>query len=106
MGKRKVGTILDDDLYRRAQETARRQGQSISHLLAAALKRYLGSQTSGASVVTETQGTYKVASKALKAALEEDLYDAGCGRGAVDGIYGGRNNSSTARRNARGSTAG
>jgi hypothetical protein len=75
--KRKIGTLLEDDLYRRAKETARQQGRSVNALLTAALEQYLSGQTSGASTVAETKGIYKVSSKAVRLVLDEDLYDAG-----------------------------
>ncbi len=75
--KRKVGTTLDEDLYRRAKASARRQGRGLNEMIAEALERFLSSQASRASVVRETRGTYKVSARVLHAVLEEDLYDAG-----------------------------
>jgi len=75
--KRKIGTTLDEDLYRRVKASAQRQGRDLNEVIAEALERFLGSQTSRASVVRDTQGTYKVSARALRAVLEEDLYDAG-----------------------------
>ncbi|MGQ0569584.1 MAG: hypothetical protein ACT4P5_08655 [Armatimonadota bacterium] len=74
--KRKVGTTLDAGLYRRAQEAARQQGRSLSDMLEEALERFLSSQMSRASVVSDTKGTFKVSAKMLRAVLEEDPYDA------------------------------
>jgi len=75
--KRKVGTTLDESLYHRAKTSARRQGRSLNDLIAEALEKLLNRQAARASVVRETQGTYKVSAKALRTVLEEDPYDAG-----------------------------
>jgi hypothetical protein len=75
--KRKIGTALDEQLYRRAKEAARRQGRSLNDLIAEALERTLSGAVPGASVVSETKGTYRITPAALRRVLEEDLYDAG-----------------------------
>jgi len=75
--KRKVGTTLDEQLYRRAKEAARQQGRSLNELIAEALERTLSSAASRASVVVETKGTYTISARGLRRALEEDPYDAG-----------------------------
>lgn len=74
--KRKVGTTIDEDLYRRVKETARRQGCSVNAVLTEALQAYLHTRSSRASIVKETRGTFKVPAGALRAVLEEDLYEA------------------------------
>lgn len=75
--KRKVGTILDEDLYRRVKEAARQQGRGLNEIFALALERYLNGRAIRASAVAETRATYKVSSKGLRTVLEEDPYDAG-----------------------------
>ena len=75
--KRKVGTTLDEQRYRRAKEAARQQGRSLNELIAEALERTLSSAASRASVVAETKGTYTISARGLRRALEEDPYDAG-----------------------------
>ena len=75
--KRKVGTTLEEGLYRRAKDAARRQGRSLNEIIAEALDRFLNSRTSRTSVVTTTKGTFRVSAKALRAVLDEDLHDAG-----------------------------
>jgi hypothetical protein len=75
--KRKVGTILDEDLYSRVRETARQQGRGLNEILTEALERYLGGQASRVSAVAETRATYRVSARAIRAVLEEDPYDAG-----------------------------
>ncbi|MBI4277941.1 MAG: hypothetical protein HY660_05745 [Armatimonadetes bacterium] len=74
--KRKIGTTLDEALYRRAKDTARRQDRSLNALIEEALERFLDTAASSPSVVAETWGTFKVSPKALRAILDEDLYGA------------------------------
>jgi len=73
--KRKVGTTLDAALYRQVKEIARQQGRTTNAVIEDALKRFLASGNSGASMVAETKGTFKVPARALRAALQESLYD-------------------------------
>lgn len=75
--KRKVGTTIDEALYSRAKEAARERGRSLNDVIEEALERFLSSQEVRGSIVAETKGTYKVSAKALRAVLEEDLFDAG-----------------------------
>lgn len=72
--KRKVGTALDSNLYRRVQDLARRQGRRTNAIIEEALTRFLARDGSGASVVEETKGTYNVTRKALRALLNESPY--------------------------------
>lgn len=73
--RRKVGTTLDATLYQRAREAARRQGRGINEVIEEALARFLASgETSRTSVAAQTKGSFKVSEKALRAALDEDLY--------------------------------
>ena len=73
--KRKVGTTLDAALYRQVKEIARQQGRTTNAVIEDALKRFLASGNSGASMVAETKGTFKVPASALRAALQQSLYD-------------------------------
>jgi hypothetical protein len=74
--KRKIGTTIEEHLYRRAKEAAQRQGRSLNDLIAEAIEQTL-SRSGGASVVAETKGTYKISPRTLRRVLEEDIYDAG-----------------------------
>ncbi|MGH2374220.1 MAG: DUF6364 family protein [bacterium] len=75
--KRKVGTTIEETLYRRAKEAAREQGRGLNEMIEEALERFLDSRAPRTSIVAETRGMFKASAKALKAVLEEDLYDAG-----------------------------
>jgi hypothetical protein len=72
--KRKVGTTIEEGLYRRVRQEARKQGRSVNDLFAEALERFLASKPAHASTVAETKGTFKVSRKVLRAVLEEDPY--------------------------------
>ncbi len=73
--KRKVGTTLDAALYRKVKDIAHRQGRSTNAVIEDALARFLASNASSTSVVAETRGTYKIPPHALRAVLQEGLYD-------------------------------
>ncbi len=73
--KRKVGTTLDEALYRQVKAIARRQGRSTNAVIEDALARFLATRTSKASAVAETKGTFRVTAKVLRTILQEDLYD-------------------------------
>ena len=75
--KRKVGTTLDEQLYRRAKAAARQQGRSLNEIIAEALERTLSRTAGRPSLVAETKGTYTISARALRRVLEEDPYDAG-----------------------------
>jgi hypothetical protein len=72
--RRKVSTLLDAALYRRAKLEAVRQGKQVSEILGEALAAYLAERggRSGAGVVAETWGTIPVRQAALKMVMEED----------------------------------
>jgi DNA-binding transcriptional MocR family regulator len=74
--RRKVGTILDADLYERAKAAAQRRGVTTNAMIEEALTRYLAGAERAASVVRETRGSYSVSRRALRAALHDDLYGA------------------------------
>lgn len=83
MAKRKVGTVLDEELLWRAKQAAVREKKTLSLLLEEALEAHLSRlEGSGAErrkgLVQETRGVFKVDKKLLEAVLaEEGLYEAG-----------------------------
>jgi hypothetical protein len=72
--RRKVSTLLDDALYRRAKLEAVRQGKQVSEILGEALAAYLAERggRSGAGVVAETWGSIRVDAPSVKQVMEED----------------------------------
>ncbi|MBI2911075.1 MAG: hypothetical protein HYY05_02955 [Chloroflexi bacterium] len=56
--KKKMGTVVDENLLRRAKMAAAREGVPLSHLLENALQAYLGRRTTreGIGTVASTWG--------------------------------------------------
>jgi len=81
MSRRKVSTLLDDHLFRRAKLESIRQRKQVSVILGEALERYLaesGSRTATTGVVAETWGALKADRRTVERLLteEEGLFDA------------------------------
>ena len=72
--RRKVSTLLDDALYRRAKLEAARQGKQVSEILGEALASYLGDSARGAgtSVAAQTWGAMRVDEALLRAVMAEE----------------------------------
>ena len=81
--KRKVGTVLEDELLWKAKRAAVREKKTLSLLFEEALREHLARlegrvAARGKSLVQETRGILKVSKKLLDAVLaEEGFYDAG-----------------------------
>ena len=80
--KRKIGTILDEEIVYRAKKAALQQRKSLSQILEESLRVYLLSletkrgETKKA-IVRGTRGAMRISPKALKAVMEEEgVYDA------------------------------
>lgn len=81
MARRKVSTLLDDQLFRRAKLEAVRQGRQVSEILGDALERYLASSASdrvAAGVAAGSWGALKLDRRRVAAILrdEDELFDA------------------------------
>ena len=81
MGRRKVSTLLDEHLFRRAKLESLRQRRQVSEILGEALARYLGQKGSRAAttgVVVETWGALKIERHKLDRLMKEtdDFLDA------------------------------
>ena len=80
--KKKIGTMLDEDLIFRAKQLALSQRQALNQLLENALKMYLDSiekkKNAGRNDVSEmTRGAMNISPEALKAIMEEEgVYEA------------------------------
>lgn len=76
MEKKKVSTILDPTLYRRAKLEAARRDRPVSDLIAEALTQYLagdGSTPSGAAgVAARSFGALALPRERVRAILEEE----------------------------------
>ena len=81
MARRKVSTLLNEHLFRRAKLEAVRQRKQISEIVGEALERYLaetGSRTATTGVVVETWGALKLDRRKIDRLIanEEGLLDA------------------------------
>jgi len=75
--KKKIGTVLNEDLIFRAKQVALSERQALSQLLENALEMYLESvekkKHAGRNKVSETtRGAMKISPANLKAIMEED----------------------------------
>ena len=79
MSKKKVGTILDEELLWEAKKTAIREKKSLSHLLEDALKGYLEKSVKdkrSKGIVRRTRGIMKLRPGYLKEIMQEEgVYD-------------------------------
>ncbi len=80
--KKKIGTMLDEDLIFRAKQVAISQRQALSQLLENALRMYLESiekkpDAARKEVSETTRGAMSISPVALKAIMEEEgVYEA------------------------------
>ncbi|MEW6006738.1 MAG: hypothetical protein AB1595_01085 [bacterium] len=79
--KRKIGTILDENLVFKAKGVAIYKRQSLSHLLEDALRMYLETiekKEKKRGISKNTQGAMKLPKNLLKSVMEEeDFYETG-----------------------------
>jgi hypothetical protein len=71
---RKVSTVLDDSLFRRAKLESVRQGRPLSEIFEAALEQYLGGRRpeNGRSAVADSWGALPLNADVLRQLLEEE----------------------------------
>ena len=76
--RRKIGTLLEERLLKRAKGRAAREGKALNELLEAALKAYLtrGSARSSRHLVEAGWGAFRVTRRQLSEALRHDPFDA------------------------------
>ena len=75
--KKKIGTILDEDLIYRAKQVALSEQQALNQLLENALKMYLDllekkKNTGRNNISEETRGVMNISPDVLKAIMEEE----------------------------------
>ncbi len=81
--KRKVGTVLEEELLWKAKQAAAREKKTLSRVLEEALQEHLahrerGEPPGGKARVEQTAGVLKVPKKVLTAVLQEPgVYEAG-----------------------------
>lgn len=78
--RKKVSTLLEEGLYRRAKLEAALRGKQVSEILGEALEKYLDEETGAGrslGVVEETWGSVTVRREVLEAIMaDEDWIDA------------------------------
>lgn len=75
MARRKVSTLLDDHLLRRAKLESVRRRKQVSEILGEALERYLaetGSRAATTGVVAETWGVLKLDRRKVDRLLRDE----------------------------------
>jgi len=80
MSRRKVSTLLDEHLFRRAKLESLRQRKQVSEILGEALERYLrekGSRAATTGVVAESWGVLQLDRRRVKRLLVDEggLFD-------------------------------
>ena len=75
--RRKVGTIVDEELLKRAKVRAAQEGKAFSELLGTALEMYLSRRggASGERLVDEGWGAFRITRRELRQALKGDLLE-------------------------------
>ena len=75
MARRKVSTVLDDHLFRRAKLESIRRRKQVSEILGEALERYLaetGNHGATTGVVAETWGVLKLDRRRVDRLLNDE----------------------------------
>jgi hypothetical protein len=72
--KKKVGTILDEDIFLMAKQMAVMQKKTISQIIEEAINAYLSSQSKKSSIADQTQGILKISPKELKKIMEDEPF--------------------------------
>ena len=72
--KKKIGTILDEDLLLSAKHMALSQKKTLSDLLEDAIRTYLGMQEGSLSISDETKGVMRISSASLRQVMKEESY--------------------------------
>ena len=72
--KKKIGTILDEDILFAAKHMALLQKKTLSEFLEDAIRIYLGMQKGNLNVSEETKGTMRIPADSLKKVMEDDAY--------------------------------
>ena len=75
--RQKVGTVLDEELLKKAKVRASQEGKALNELFEAALQTYLSRHggTSGRRLVDESWGVFRVTPKELREALKGEILE-------------------------------
>jgi DNA topoisomerase VI subunit A len=72
--KKKIGTILDEDIFFAAKHMALLQKKTLSEFLEDAIRTYLGMQKENLNISDETKGVMHISPDALKKVMEDETY--------------------------------
>ena len=72
--KKKIGTILDEDLLFAAKHMALSQKKTLSDFLEDAIRTYLGMQKGSLSISDETKGVMRISPAFLRQVMKEESY--------------------------------
>jgi plasmid stability protein len=74
--KRKVGTVLDEEVVTRLKVVAASEGRALSAIIEEALRQYLATRNqTESSVVLASAGTLKISRRQLQQLLDLDPYE-------------------------------
>jgi hypothetical protein len=76
--RKKIGTLLDERLVKRAKGRAAREGKAFNEILEAALEAYLSQESpeSRRRLAAQGWGAFRVTRRQLREAMEDDFLDA------------------------------
>ena len=72
--KKKIGTILDEDILFAAKHMALLQKKTLSEFLEDAIRTYLGMQKESLNISDETKGVMPISPDVLKKIMEDETY--------------------------------
>ena len=72
--KKKIGTILNEDILFAAKHMALLQKKTLSEVFEDAIRTYLGMQKENLNISAETKGVMRISPDALKKVMEDETY--------------------------------
>ncbi|UCD84822.1 MAG: hypothetical protein JSU92_01140 [Deltaproteobacteria bacterium] len=75
--KKKIGTIMEEDILNRAKWTALKEGKKLNQLIEDALESYIKEKDKGRrdkSIVQATKGVFKVNKKVVDEILRQEPF--------------------------------
>jgi hypothetical protein len=76
--KKKIGTIMEEEILNRAKWMALKEGKKLNQLIEDALKNYILKRDAGGrdkSIVQATKGVFRVDKKIVDKILKEPFYE-------------------------------
>jgi hypothetical protein len=72
--KKKIGTILDEDILFAAKHMALLQKKTLSEFLEDAIRTYLGMQKGKLNISEQTKGAMRIPADSLRKVMEDEAY--------------------------------